>query len=67
MHYRVSKSLEPGAQAVLNAAVDALLDVPTTTLDRKQFQRAFGDLYVLNTPDGGCCCAPRAPLVADAD
>jgi ArsR family transcriptional regulator, arsenate/arsenite/antimonite-responsive transcriptional repressor len=60
MHYRVSGSLDPGAQKVLDAAIDALLSVATTNQDRKQFQRAFGQLYVLNTPSGGACCAPRA-------
>lgn len=60
MHYRVSSSLDPSAQKVLNAAIDALLSVATTSQDRKQFQRAFGQLYVLNTADGGACCAPRA-------
>ena len=60
MHYRVSSSLDPGAQKVLDAAIDALLSVATTNQDRKQFQRAFGQLYVLNTPNGGACCAPRA-------
>jgi ArsR family transcriptional regulator len=60
MHYRVSSSLDPGVQKVLDAAIDALLSVATTNQDRKQFQRAFGQLYVLNTPSGGACCAPRA-------
>jgi ArsR family transcriptional regulator len=60
MHYRVSSSLDPGVQKVLDAAIDALLTVATTNQDRKQFQRAFGQLYVLNTPSGGACCAPRA-------
>jgi ArsR family transcriptional regulator, arsenate/arsenite/antimonite-responsive transcriptional repressor len=60
MHYRVSSSLDPGVQKVLDAAIDALLTVATTNQDRKQFQRAFGQLYVLNTPGGGACCAPRA-------
>jgi ArsR family transcriptional regulator, arsenate/arsenite/antimonite-responsive transcriptional repressor len=60
MHYRVSRSLDPLAQRVVNAAVDALMQVPTTNQDRKQFQRAFGQLYVLDSPAGGSCCAPRA-------
>jgi ArsR family transcriptional regulator len=59
MHYRVSTSLDPVVQKMVNAAVDALLDVPTTGQDRKQFERAFGQLYVLNAPGGGSCCAPR--------
>ena len=60
MHYQVTKALDAAVQTVLNAAVDALTRVPTTTDDRRQFQRSFGQLYVLNTPDGGTCCAPRA-------
>ena len=60
MHYRVSSSLDPVVQKVLDTAIDALLSVATTNQDRKQFQRAFGQLYVLNTPSGGACCAPRA-------
>jgi ArsR family transcriptional regulator len=60
MHYRVSRSLRPAVQAVVDAAVDALQRLPATTHDRKQFQRSFGQLYVLDTPDGGACCAPRA-------
>lgn len=60
MHYQVARSLEPNLQRVLSAAVDAITSVPTTTQDRKQFQRAFGDLYVLPTATGGSCCAPRA-------
>jgi ArsR family transcriptional regulator len=60
MHYQVAKSLDPVVQAVLNAAVEALTRVPTTTDDRKQFQRSFGRLYVLPSSTGGTCCAPRA-------
>ena len=60
MHYRVARSLPSGVQAVLNAAVDAATKVPTTVQDRKQFHRAFGELYVLPTATGGSCCAPRA-------
>ena len=59
MHYQTARSLDPAVQTVLDAAVDALTHVPTTTEDRKQFQRAFGQLYVLNTATGGACCAPR--------
>ena len=59
MHYRVARSLDPAVQTVLNAAVDALTDVRTTVEDRRQFERAFGRLYVMPTPDGGACCAPR--------
>jgi ArsR family transcriptional regulator, arsenate/arsenite/antimonite-responsive transcriptional repressor len=59
MHYQVSTSLDPVVQKVVNEAVDALTRVPTTTADRKQFQRAFGELYVREAPNGGACCAPR--------
>jgi ArsR family transcriptional regulator, arsenate/arsenite/antimonite-responsive transcriptional repressor len=59
MHYQVSRSLDPVVQRVVNAAVDALNEVSTTDRDRKQFQRAFGQLYVLDSPAGGACCAPR--------
>jgi ArsR family transcriptional regulator, arsenate/arsenite/antimonite-responsive transcriptional repressor len=60
MHYQVARSLTPTAQTVLNAAVEALTSVRTTEEDRKQFERAFGQLYVMSTPTGGACCAPRA-------
>lgn len=60
MHYQIAQSLDPAVRAVLDAAVDALKGVPTTAADRKQFQRAFGQLYVMSTPNGGSCCAPRA-------
>jgi hypothetical protein len=43
----------------VNAAVEALTRVPTTAQDRRQFQRAFGQLYVMSTPAGGACCTPR--------
>jgi ArsR family transcriptional regulator, arsenate/arsenite/antimonite-responsive transcriptional repressor len=59
MHYQVSRSLDPVIQRVVHAAVDALNQVSTTDRDRKQFQRAFGQLYVLDSPAGGTCCAPR--------
>jgi membrane peptidoglycan carboxypeptidase len=59
MHYRVSTSLDPVVQKVVNAAMDALAEIPVTTQDRKQFERAFGQLYVVNAPGGGSCCAPR--------
>lgn len=59
MHYQVSRSLNPVVQRVVAAAVDALQQVPATTQDRKQFQRSFGQLYVLDSPAGGTCCAPR--------
>ena len=60
MHYRVTRSLDPVVQTVVNAAVDALMQVPTTSADREQFQRSFGPLSVVNTPAGGSCCVPRA-------
>src|SRR3954469_24109359 len=59
MHYQVSRSLSPVIQGVVSAAVDALQQLPATTQDRKQFQRSFGQLYVLDSPAGGACCAPR--------
>jgi ArsR family transcriptional regulator len=59
MHYRVSTSLDPVVQKVVNAAVDAVISVPLTTEDRKQFQRSFGALYVMPATSGGSCCAPR--------
>ncbi|NOT25061.1 MAG: winged helix-turn-helix transcriptional regulator [Acidobacteria bacterium] len=60
MHYVLSASLSPAIQGVIAAAVDALQQLPATSQDRKQFQRSFGQLYVLGTPAGGTCCAPRA-------
>ena len=59
MHYQVSKSLDPVIQRVVTAAVDALGQLPATASDRKQFQRSFGQLYVLDSRAGGACCAPR--------
>lgn len=59
MHYRVSSSLDPGVRQVIDAVIAAISSAPTTIKDRKQFERAFGDLYVLPAPGGGCCCAPR--------
>ena len=60
MHYQVSRSLGPVIQRVVAAAVDALEQLPATTQDRRQFQRAFGQLYVFDSPAGRACCAPRA-------
>jgi ArsR family transcriptional regulator len=60
MHYRVATDLDPAVQKIVRAAIDALLEVPTTGQDRKQFERSFGQLYVLNSPGGGACCSPRA-------
>ena len=59
MHYQLSRSLNPLLQGLIVAAVDALERLPATTQDRKQFQRSFGPLYVLDSPAGGACCAPR--------
>jgi len=60
MHYQVSRSLPPVIQRVVDESVRALQQLPATTQDRKQFQRAFGQLYVLDSAAGGACCAPRA-------
>jgi ArsR family transcriptional regulator len=60
MHYRVSTLLDPAVQQIVNAAVEGLTNVPTTSKDRKQFERSFGPLYVLESGNGGSCCAPRA-------
>ena len=60
MHYRVSRSLSPVIQSVVAAAVEALQQLPATNQDRKQFQRSFGQLYVLDSAAGGACGAPRA-------
>jgi hypothetical protein len=60
MHYQVSTSLSPTVQGVIAAAIDALQEVPATSQDRRQFQRSFGELYVLGSAAGGACCAPRA-------
>ena len=59
MHYQVSRSLNPVMRGIVSAAVDALEQLRATTQDRKQFQRSFGQLYVLDSPAGGACCAPR--------
>jgi ArsR family transcriptional regulator len=60
MHYQVSRSLRPLVQGIVGAAIEALHQLPATTQDRKQFERSFGQLYVLDAPAGGSCCAPRA-------
>jgi ArsR family transcriptional regulator len=60
MHYRMSASLNPVVRRVLNVTIEGLREIPTTGQDRRQFQRAFGELYVLTAPGGGTCCAPRA-------
>jgi ArsR family transcriptional regulator, arsenate/arsenite/antimonite-responsive transcriptional repressor len=60
MHYQLSRSLSPVVQGIVAAAVSALQQLPATAQDRRQFQRSFGQLYVLDSPAGGACCAPRA-------
>jgi ArsR family transcriptional regulator, arsenate/arsenite/antimonite-responsive transcriptional repressor len=60
MHYRLSRSFHPAVQKVVTAAVEALTAVPTTKQDRAQFEKAFGELYVIDSPAGGACCSPRA-------
>jgi ArsR family transcriptional regulator, arsenate/arsenite/antimonite-responsive transcriptional repressor len=60
MHYQVSRSLPPAIRGVVAAVVDALQQLPATMQDRKHFQRAYGQLYVLDSAAGGACCAPRA-------
>lgn len=59
MHYQVSRSLSPVVKDLVTATVAALQDLPDATQDRKQFERTFGQLYVLDSPAGGACCAPR--------
>ena len=58
MHYKVSASLDPVVQAVVDGAVHALTHVPTATRDRKQYQRAFGAVRALTPRSGPSCCAP---------
>jgi ArsR family transcriptional regulator len=59
MHYRVSTSLAPEIRQVVDASVDALGRLTTTTKDRAHFQKTFGALYVIPADTGGACCAPR--------
>lgn len=59
MHYRVSTALVPEIRQVLDASVDALTRLTTTTKDRAHFEKAFGPLYVIPADTGGACCAPR--------
>ena len=59
MHYQLSSSLDPSVRAVVQAAIDVLTGTRDATQDRKQFERSFGDLYVLESRNGGSCCAPR--------
>ena len=59
MHYQIAKSLHPVVRTVVTAAVAALQQAPDASRDRRQFERSFGELYVLDSPAGGACCAPR--------
>ena len=59
MHYRVSTSLAPVIRLVVDASVDAVARLTTTTKDRDHFKKAFGPLYVIPADTGGACCAPR--------
>ena len=59
MHYQLSRALSPAVQRIIEVAIDALQQLPTTAQDRKQFTRSFGQLYVIETSSGGTCCAPR--------
>src|SRR5690242_10626051 len=60
MHYQLSRVLGPVVENVVAAAIEVLQQLPAATQDRKHFQRSFGQLYVLDSPAGGTCCAPRA-------
>ena len=59
MHYRVSPSLPAEIRQLLDAAVEALERLTTTTKDRAHFEKTFGPLYVVPTGAGGACCTPR--------
>ena len=59
MHYQLSSSLDPSVRAVVKSAIDALAATRDAAQDRKQFERAFGGLYVGESRNGGSCCAPR--------
>ena len=59
MHYHLAPSIDPAVQRVLDTTLAALRELRTTSQDRKQFERSFGELYVCNSPEGGACCAPR--------
>jgi len=58
MHYRLSRELDAISGNIVHAALDGLRTGPVAVRDRKQFQRSFGQLYVLESPEGGTCCAP---------
>ena len=59
MHYQLSASLDPSVRAVVTAAIDVLTGTRDAAQDRKQFDRAFGEMYVRESRNGGSCCAPR--------
>ena len=61
MHYKVSSSLDPVIQAIVQAAVHALTHVPTANRDRRQYQKAFGAGRGPEPGIGPSCCAPRSP------
>jgi ArsR family transcriptional regulator, arsenate/arsenite/antimonite-responsive transcriptional repressor len=60
MHYKVSTSLDPVVQAVVNAAVHALTHVRLANRDRKQYERSFGGVRVVEPQHGASCCGPKA-------
>jgi ArsR family transcriptional regulator, arsenate/arsenite/antimonite-responsive transcriptional repressor len=59
MHYKVSDTLDPVVRSVVDAAVHALAHVPTTSRDRKQFQKSFGEVPRIQLRSSGACCLPR--------
>jgi ArsR family transcriptional regulator len=59
MHYQLSSSLDPAARTVVNTAIDVLTGTRDAAQDRRHFDRSFGELYVLESDNGGACCAPR--------
>jgi ArsR family transcriptional regulator, arsenate/arsenite/antimonite-responsive transcriptional repressor len=59
MHYQLSSSLDPSVRAVVRAAIDVLTNTRDAAQDRRQFDRAFGEMYVRESRSGGACCAPR--------
>lgn len=48
MHYRVSASLDPLVQKVVNTAVTALLEIPTTSEDRLALRDEFRNWLIHN-------------------
>jgi ArsR family transcriptional regulator len=61
IHYRLAESLDPVVRAVIDAAVHAVTHVPTASRDRKQFEKAFGELRPSAAKTVVPCCAPRRP------